>query len=158
MSRFLKIVSLSLLILLAAGALFAQGTQPKQAWPAYAFSILLGFGTGQYYVGANGTPFLIGDLVGVGGVVVGEVVILSSVASALSNPTSSSVASGGAGVIVGYGLIVVGGIVYLVSHVWEIIDIFPAVDKARKAGKVVEVVPVVDVRRTSFELGVSLKY
>jgi hypothetical protein len=61
-------------------------------------------------------------------------------------------------VVVGYGIVVVGGLVYLVSRVWEFVDVFGAVDKAKKAGKVVEVVPVVEVRRTSFELGVSLKY
>jgi hypothetical protein len=158
MSRFLKIVSLTLLILLAGGALFAQGTQAKPAWPAYAFSIVLGFGTGQYWVGANGTPFLIGDIVGLAGIVIGEVVIVSSVASALASPSVSSVESAGTGVVVGYGIVVVGGLVYLVSRVWEFVDVFGAVDKAKKAGKVVEVVPVVEVRRTSFELGVSLKY
>jgi hypothetical protein len=36
--------------------------------------------------------------------------------------------------------------------------VFGAVDRAKEAGRVVEIVPVVHVRRTSFELGVSLKY
>lgn len=77
MARLPKIVTLVLLILLGAGALFAQAQPKKPAWPAYAFSLLFGFGTGQYYLGDNGTAFLIGDVIGLGGIIAGEVVALS---------------------------------------------------------------------------------
>ena len=67
MSRLFKVVSLMLLVFLAAGALFAQDQPKKPVWPAYVFSLALGFGSGQYYLHENGTPFLIGDAIGYGG-------------------------------------------------------------------------------------------
>jgi hypothetical protein len=157
MSRFLKIVTLALLILLAAGSLFAQSSA-KPAWPAYPLAIILGYGTGQYYVGANGTPFLVADIVGDVAVYGGLIWAVSSAASVLTNPSATGAADAATGVFIGYGLVGVGSVVLLVSRIWQIVDVFGAVDKAKSAGKVVEVVPVVDVQRTSFELGVSLKY
>ncbi len=158
MSRFVKVVMISLLILLAAGTLFAQDAGPKAAFPAYALSILLGFGTGHYYVGANGTPFLIGDLVGVGGMAAGGIIAVASLFSAATNPTYTGAANAISGAAIGYGVLGVGAAVYLVSRVWEDISIFGAVDAAKKAGKVAEVVPVVNIQPTSFELGLSVKY
>lgn len=151
MSRLFKIVTLAFLIFLAAGALFAQDAQPKAAGPAYALSILLGFGTGQYYLGTNGTPFLVGDLIGVGAWIGGGLFALSARGA---TDTQAAVPL----TVTGFAFVLAGSLVYLVSHVWEIIDVFAAVERAQKAGTVVEMVPVVDVRRTSWELGVSLKF
>jgi hypothetical protein len=157
MSRFLRIVTMALLILLAGGALFAQGSA-KASWPAYPLAIIVGYGTGQYYVGANGTPFLIADVVGDAALYGGLIYAVVSAASVIGNQSMSGAANATTGVLVGYGIAGVGSVVLLVSRIWQIVDVFGAVDKARADGKVVEVVPVVDVRRTSFELGVSLKY
>jgi hypothetical protein len=56
--------------------------------------------------------------------------------------------------------LVVGPFTFLFSRIWQIFDVFWAIDEARRAGRVAKVVPAiaVDVRRTSFDLGVSLKY
>jgi hypothetical protein len=154
MSRFLRIVTFALLAFLAAGAAFAQeaqDAQPKAAWPAYAYSLLLGFGSGQYYLGTNGTPFLIGDLIGVGAWIGGGIFALSARSTTDAQAAISSTVTGSV-------FIIVGSLVYLVSHVWEIIDVFRAVDSAQRAGRVVEIVPVVDVRTTAWELGVSLRF
>jgi hypothetical protein len=151
LSRFLRIVTFALLAFLAAGVVSAQDAQPKAAWPAYAYSLLLGFGSGQYYLGANGTPFLVGDLIGVGAWIGGGIFALSARSTTDAQAAISSTVTGSV-------FIIVGSLVYLVSHVWEIIDVFHAVDSAQRAGRVVEIVPVVDVRRTAWELGVSLRF
>jgi hypothetical protein len=152
MSRLFKVVTLVLLVFLAANSLFAQ-EQPKAAGPAYILSIFVGFGLGQYYLGQNGTPFLVGDLIGMGMVLAGMELVLTSF-------FAPSVSAWNDTVNTGCTAFMVGGIVFLVSRIWEIIDIFGAVNRARKAGKVAEVVPVIDVdiQRTSFELGVNLRY
>ncbi|HVN77549.1 MAG TPA: hypothetical protein VMW38_00995, partial [Terriglobia bacterium] len=140
MSRLVKVVLLMLLVFLAAGSVFAQTTPPpKSSTPAYLLAILLGFGSGQYYVGENGTPFLIGDLAGWGMEIAGYLVILSDASSA----SYTSTADTGAYLVLG------GAAVLLVSRIWEIVDVFGAVDKARAAGRVA-VVPVIDVKRTSY--------
>ncbi len=128
---------------------WAQDAQPKAAWPAYFFSIVSGFGTGRYYLGQDGTPFLIGDLVGLGGI---GAAFIRALAASSSGEGSLSAGFQALGLYLG------GFIVYLVCRVWEFIDVFGAVDRAKEAGQVVEVVPVVDVRRTSLELEVSLKF
>ena len=159
MSRLFKVVSVMLLVFLAAGSLFAQDAQSgKPAWPAYAFTFLLGFGTGQFYLGQNGTGFLIGDAAGLAGLGVGYAVIASSIFSIGTSYTDTSLTSAGTGVIVGYGLVVVGSIVFLISRIWEDIDIFGAVNRARQAGKVAEINPVLEIHNTSFEAGISIRY
>ena len=159
MSRLFKVIALALLILLAAGALFAQDApMSRPAWPAYALTYLLGFGSGNFYLGQNGFGFLIGDAAGIAGLGIGYAVIVSSVLAIGTGSTTSSLTSAGTGVITGYGLVVVGSIVYLVSRVWEDIAIFGAVDKARKAGTVAEVEPILEMNNNSLEAGISIRY
>ena len=147
-----------LLVLLAAGALFAQDAQPKAEGPAQAFSVLPSFGTGQYYVGANGIPFLTADVVSWAGWVAGIAVEYA----AAYDPSLYSISPYEGGLVAqatGLGIVLAGGLVVLV---------FSNVDRAKKAGKVAEIVPVFTVQCTSFgagvlpvtslELGVALKY
>lgn len=138
MSRFLKVVAIALLVLLAANSVFAQ-EQPKAAWPAYLLSIFLGYGLGHYYCGENGTPFLIVDAVTATCMVV--------MGSGFSSSSSLS--------ILGFGSAII-----MVSRIYEMIDIFGAVLRAKKAGRVAEVIPVIDVdiKRASFGFGVSLRF
>ncbi|MGA2641289.1 MAG: hypothetical protein ABSG21_10365 [Spirochaetia bacterium] len=165
MSRLIKVVSLMLLVFLAAGNLFAQTTQPKAAWPAYVLCIFPGYGFGHYYLGQNGTPFLLGDLIGAGVALAGMGLIASafSPGSVLSidiflvffpyGPPPEIVVDSSE-FRTGCALLIAGGVVLLVSRIWEFIDVFAAVDRARAAGKVA-VVPVFNVQRTSYKPGVS---
>jgi hypothetical protein len=125
-------------------AVSAKGQdKPKSAAPAFFLSVFVGFGTGQYYCGTNGTPFLLLDILGLTMTFVG-------VPAAISSQNFSDAAY----------FLVVGPFTFLFSRIWQIFDVFWAIDEARRAGRVAKVVPAiaVDVRRTSFDLGVSLKY
>jgi hypothetical protein len=142
-----KLVIITCTVTLAAGIAFAQATpEAKPAWPAYLFSIFLGFGTGQYWVGENGNLFLIGDASCVG------VVALGAVMASLSAGTSPPSAQ----VTVGYVMVGVGAIALSVFRIWELIDIFGVVDTARKSGKVAEIDPVIIASPASFGLGAQL--
>ncbi len=144
MSRLITVIALILIGFLAAGAVFAQDLQPKAEWPAYLLSVFIGFGTGHYYLGANGTPFLIGDVLGLGVEVGG---LLYELGAAVALDTTQT--------LDGLTLVIVGAGIFLVSRIWEVVDVFSAADEARKAGRVAAVVPVFSVRRTSFESGVA---
>ncbi len=62
--------------------------------------------------------------------------------------------------LTGAAYIELGGIVFLISRIAQIIDIFGVIDEARKAGRIADVAPVIDVdiQRTSIEMRVSLEY
>ncbi len=141
--------------MLSANSLFAKPQEtPRQAWPAYAFSILLGFGTGQYYLGENGTGFLIGDVGGIVCMVGGYVYMASALISAASLSPGSSLTTVGTG----YAIVGVGAVVYLVSRVWEVVDIFGTAERLRKGGKVAGLQPVIDVRPDAVAFEVSYSY
>jgi hypothetical protein len=151
MSHILKIIVVMLCIILFADALFAQSpTDVRPAWPASLFSIFLGFGTGQYWVGSNGNLFLVGDLSCVGVIAIGAVIVYGS------SRSSSSPALSGAGA--GYLMIGVSAIAYSAFRLWELLDVFNAVDTARRAGSVTEFYPVVAVNPTSIELGFRIRF
>ncbi len=150
MSGSRKALVLFLLVAVGAGTAFAQASPPpREAWPAYGLSIFVGFGTGHYYLGANGTPFLIGDVAGLGLVGGGYIYMLSSILGAASNPYSFDPATA----YVGYGIVGLGVLVFVVSRVWEVVDVFGVVERLRGEGKVV-VTPVIRVEsnQTSVEL------
>lgn len=141
---------------------FAQDSRPRASWPGYALGILLGFGTGHYYFGENGTPFLVGEVVGFGGIVVGLVKLNNA---SLSSPTMTV---GDALHSPEVSLALAGALVFWVSRIWEIADLFGAADRAKRAGRVADLCPVVNVQRTShapgispltsYEVGVLVKY
>lgn len=141
MSHAGKLVVMVLAVMLTAGAVSAQSApEPKPSWPAYVFSIFVGFGTGQYWAGGNGNLFLIADLSCVG------VMTAGAVAAASSTPPGT----------VGYVMIGVSAIAFSAFRIWELLDVFGAVEEARKAGKVAAVDPVLGISPTSLELGVRL--
>ena len=144
MFRPLKVVTLAFLVFFAASSLFAH-TQPKAALPALLLSVFVGFGSGQYYCGTDGTKFVLYDVGGLGMTALGAIMLAS-------NDLDQS--------FTGISFLLAGAGTFLVSRIWQIFDVFWAVDEARKAGRIAEVVPVVDVdiQRASFELGFSLKY
>ncbi|MGA2766474.1 MAG: hypothetical protein ABSG17_24280 [Spirochaetia bacterium] len=151
MSRLSKVVCLTVIVFLAAGAIFAQQTQaPRSSTSAIILTLLLGFGSGQYYLGDNGVGFLLGDAIGVVGVGVGYAVFASSFVGYYRYQTSTFDE--------GLALVAGGAIVLLVTRIWEIVDIFGRVEKGRQEGTVVEMEPVIDVRNTSFEAGVSIHH
>ena len=153
MSRLFKVVCLTVIIFLAAGAIFAQQTQaPRSSTSAIILTLLLGFGSGQYYLGDNGIGFLLGDAIGVVGVGVGYAVFASSFVGYGYSRYQTSTFDEGLALVAG------GAIVLLVTRIWEIVDIFGRVEKGRQEGTVVEMEPVLDVRNTSFEAGVSIHY
>ena len=150
MSNTLRVLLVSLGVMLAVGALFAQSDpEVKPAWPAYLFSILLGFGTGPYWVGGNGNLFLVSDLSCVGFVAIGSVIVYGC-----DGLSSRSTLSGEAA---GYLVIGAAAITYSIFRIWELLEVFNAVDKAKKAGLVADFNPIVTVNPTSLELDFRLR-
>jgi len=144
-----------LLILVVGGAVFAQGVQTRAAWPAYALSIVLGLGTGQWYLGENGLGFLIGDVSGVA-IAAGGAAYLYEMLVVGSSPVGSD--SFAETVAIGSTIVGAGALVFLVSRVWGILDIVDALDRDRQAGKVANLEPVIEMRPqgVAFELSYKL--
>ena len=156
MLRSQKIVFLVLLTLLASGSLSAQ-SHPKAAWPAYTLAIFPGFGLGHFYCGdPTGALFLAGDAAGLVLFTLGyfqyghDLIVDVFRGEWKENRYGDRLPS----------VMVIGLVVTVVSHAFEIADVFRAVSEARDAGKIAEFVPTIDVDvvRASFELGGSLKY
>jgi hypothetical protein len=151
MSRFFKLVSLVLLVLIGAEALSAQeAVAPPKASLARLLGVLVGFGAGQYYLGVDGTGFLVGDAIGAAGAGIGYAIFASSFVGIGRYRTSPH----------DTGLAILGGgtVVLLVSRIWELSDLFGRIERGRREGSVAQVQPVVNVRETSFEVGVSIRY
>lgn len=150
MNRFFKILAIVLIVLFCAGVLFAQsGPASKPGWPAYAFSILLGFGTGQFYLGENGVGFLVGDLAlyaGIAGYYVNLLTLPYGDYSALQTR-----------IFVGSAILGIGSVITLVSRVWEIIDVIGSVDRLTKEGKVASLTPTLEIRPTGVCFGLSCR-
>ena len=145
-----------LLLVTATGGVFAQAAEsPRTAWPAYGLSIFLGFGTGHYYLGESGTMFLIGDAGGIAIMVGGYVYMYSAL---MSSVTSGSTSSSVSAITTGYAVVGVGAVIYLVSRVWEIVDIFGTTDRLRRDGKVVGLRPVIDARPDAVSFVLSYQY
>jgi hypothetical protein len=159
MSRLARITALALVLFTVASSAFAQEPGPKSSFPAYLFTLFLGFGTGHYYLGANGTPFLLGDVAGVGLATAG-LVIAGVNAAGGAYAVDGVMTDGFRGALIGFGVAGAGCIVLAISRVCEIVDIFAKVDQARAEGRVASVTmePAFSVTGTSFEAGVSLRY
>ena len=160
MSRAIKVITVLLLLFVIGGNAFAADAAPKSAVPAYLLSILLGYGSGHYYLGDNGTGFLIGDLAGTAGVVVGGVLAVSAAATVASATSYSDIEAAAATLTIGYVVVAAGSLITSVSRIWEVVDIFGKVDKAKADGRVAEitVTPVIEMTPTSFETGISISY
>ncbi len=160
MNKSFKVLAIVLVVLFCAGTLFAQSDEGKKAaWPAYAFSILLGFGTGQFYLGESGVGFLLGDLAGVAGVIGGSVYFFSASVAAITNPDPIAAATElGTATLIAYTIIGVGTVVTLVSRIWEVVDTIGTVDRLTKEGRVAVLMPTLDVRPNAVSFGLSYRY
>ena len=160
MSRLIRKASIPVLFLLAAGALFGEASKPKDSSLAYPLAICVGFGIGHYYIGQNGAPFLIVDLISTAGIAAGYVIMARSFVMAMPprNPGSSSGSNASIDPHIGFDIWFAASLVLAICRVWQVVDIFRAVEVARKLGTVVEAVPVVNIQVTSYEIGVALRY
>ena len=154
MSRGIRIAAIVLAIFLAGGTVFAADTAPKAAWPAYAFSLLLGFGSGQYYMGTDGLWYTVGDVAGLAAIAGGYLYMAGSLVSA---GTSSSYTSVATGVTVGYGIMVVGALLWGVTRVWEVVDTVITAPKLTGQGKLA-VAPVIEAGPAGTTVALSFKY
>ena len=127
--------------------------EPKSAGLAFFLSVFVSFGTGQYYCGTNGTTFLLLDLLGL---TMTAVAVLDPLLAMRSAQVVGSARTFEEALV----FLFLGPITFLVSRIWQIVDVLWAIYEERKYGRVAEAVPVIaiGIRRTSFDLGVSLKY
>ena len=150
MSHALKVILVMLGVTVAVGMLFAQSApEAKPSWPAYLFSILLGFGIGPYWVGGNGNPFLVGDISCVGVMAIGALIVHGG--GGLSSTSTFS------GEDAGYLMIGAAAIAYSVFRIWELLDVFNAVEIAKTTGVVADFDPIVTANSVSLELDLRLR-
>lgn len=150
------------LLLIAAMAATAQ--EPMQdSTPAYLLSVLLGFGTGHFYLHVgDGMRFL---LLEAGALTVAGVGLM------LGFPHSSGPSSLGFSprYIAGLGITVFGALAYSGFRIWEIVDVISTVKALRAAGRVTmrpsvalcltaEAQPGVKPRRPGVLIGARLSY
>ncbi len=145
MPRSPRLPALVLLVFLAAGSVVAQ-EQPRSSATAFLLSTFVGFGSGRYYCGANGIGFLVADSISV--VMVGYGLLSGSSASSFN------------GALQGAAFIELGAVVFLISRIAQIVDIFGVIDEGKKAGRLTDIIPVidVDVQRAALEMGISFEY
>ncbi len=126
MQKTTKLIACVLLIMLVVAT--ASYAEAKSVVPGYLLGILLGYGTGHFYLGDSAASlFLLTELGGTALVIGGSALYF---ATALSLDL--------AGAYTGLILIAAGAVVLEVFHIIEIIDIFRAADQAKRAGKVSE--------------------
>ncbi len=123
MSRLTKILICTVLLLgILSGTVFAEG---KPALPGYLLAILLGFGTGHFYIEVDGLPLLVIEIVGLGFGVLGTLLATVAAAAFLTAPTISGLTTIAVWTVisgVGFG-------VYGIARLVEIIGIFIDRDK-----------------------------
>ena len=142
---------------LIPGIAFAQA---KSAVPAYALSILLGFGSGHSYAGSpKSTTFLIGDLASVGVAAVGGVMIVSAAKSGATTTDVSSGTKALGNALSGALVMGLGGLSFSVFRIWEIIDIFGTVETQKKANVLASLNPSIGIGSDGgVKLALSYKY
>ncbi len=154
MSRTVKILVCTVLLLgILSGTAFAEG---KPALPGYLLAILLGFGTGHFYIEVDGLPLLVTELVGLGFGVVGTILATVAAAQFLTAPTISGLTTIAVWTVisgVGFGI-------YGIARLVEIIGIFIETDKQQKAGVVAtaSLEPMFELRPDMVSAGVRLRY
>ena len=155
MHRSIRVAFLALLIILPSVSLFAE-PHPKAAWPAYVLAIEPGFGLGQFYCcDANGVFFLITDFAGALLMAFGMLKVVPLVGWwELTGTVEPQLAPRD------YSIFWWGVVISVASRILEVIDVGRAVDNARKAGRIADIVPTIDadIRRSSFEAGFLVRY
>lgn len=148
MQKAKKLIACTVLIFfMLATATYAE--EAKSPVPAYLLSFLLGFGTGHFYLGDDSASlFLIGELCGTGLIIASLFIALSGFDLFGSDPHSfeSTIAQ----VVAGIGILTL-----TIFRIWEIIDIFGAVDDAKKRGTAASNNVSIKLSPTSFSLNYS---
>jgi hypothetical protein len=145
MSRIARIVAVSLIMLFAAGIVFSDDQQAQnQSNEALIFGRFIGFGSGQFFLGHNGTGFLIGDSVGIVAMVAGVIIIPPGFPNGRYYIPTATTALAVFGA---------GALEYLISRIWEMNDLRKAI-----AGKVSFVAPEFQIGDTSLEMGISFRF
>jgi hypothetical protein len=146
-------------IIVFLGAAFSASaeTPSRPEQPAYFFSLIIGFGTGPFYLGNNGIGFTLADTAGIL-CTVGGVSYLISIFENPSAYSMDSYSSAIGGFLLGYGATVGGILIFIAARVWEFVDVAMTIYNRHNQGPVAEIVPTFDItpRRTSF--GLSLRY
>jgi hypothetical protein len=169
MSPIAKVGVILLLLLVAAGSLFAEDAGARPVWPAYLFSILLGFGSGQYYLGQDGMPFLVADIAGCAVEIIGLGIEFSGIASLYRfSYYGTDYQNALDQVWTGLAVVVGGGAVLVVSRVFQIVGVARETGRARSGEKVsgaepwFELVPVWfapgSAPAVSCDVGLTLRY
>jgi hypothetical protein len=147
------VVAVVVVLLVAAATAAGAQEEKKDPMPAYLFSILLGFGTGHFYLHDGGAlRFLL--LEGGALVVTGIGIGLALAAVFTMNPSSPEYSSShAAGTSIG----VFGFLAFTGFRYWEIVDLILTVKRMRSAGKVA-MRPAVQLSQGRTQLGVALSY
>jgi hypothetical protein len=139
------VVVLLIGMLFAASLAAADQTPQKPMWPAILFSALLGFGSGQYYLGESGVLFTVGEAAGLGLCIGGGV--YSYAVRYNWNARGGDIAEG----------IAVGGLVVFVAlRIWEFIDVVSY--RPRKAEQTSFLTPAIDVRPEGVSFALRWQY
>jgi hypothetical protein len=154
--KMVRILLIAVLVGACAGSAFSQSEEASRRLAvANALAGLVGFGTGQYYLGRNGLGFLVGDAVGAGCVVGG--LALDIYGWEQSGWFTSSQPSA-VPLIAGSVLLVGGSAVYIVTRIWEIVDMVRLNQALRREDGVVGMLPTVEVRPEAVAFGVAITY
>jgi hypothetical protein len=155
MKRFARALAVVLVLLLAAAtASLAQETK-KDSTPAYLFSILLGFGTGHFYLQDKAAvKFLLLDLGSLAASMVGIGLMTYSLIQLETEPYSLEFPTG---YLFGIGLGVLGSLFYSGFRIWEVVDVIKTVNEQQAAGKVT-LMPSMRLEPGGTQLGVTLSY
>jgi hypothetical protein len=150
--KFSRLLTLLLLCIFIGNCCYARNETQKEEWPAYLLAIFNGFGAGHHYLGDDFSLFFLGSqFAGCALITWGFVFLyfspeIFSYEYAETTLTSSIY------------LISCGALVYLISRVWEIVDIFYAVKRAREAGKIAEFKPYIDIQPSKTGFGISYRF
>jgi hypothetical protein len=154
MKRLVRILAVVLVVMLVAATVSMAQEIKKDSTPAYLFTILLGFGTGHFYLQDKAAvQFLLLDAGSLAVTAAGYVVVMSSLYSADPYLTEEWPAEWS----IGLGLMLAGSLVYSAVRIWEIVDVIKTVNEMRAAGKVA-MRPVLEIGPGSTQVGVSLSY
>ncbi len=133
---------LVVLVLLLAVVSMSAFAQQKSATPAYLLGILLGFGTGHFYLqDSMAVPFLVMEGSATAGIIVGYIIYAAAASSWITSGltglyTGTTVSGPPAGLYIGGGLAIIGGLALTGFKIWEIIDLFGVVKEQREQGKI----------------------
>ena len=140
------VVMLIMLIIITV-SLPAQETK-KNELPAYLLTILVGYGSGHFYLGANNAAsFLLWDVVGLAVEIGGA----SYVYMSLINPDLEGVSTGT--------LVMYAGVAIIAAtRIYEIVNLITTIDRMKTEGKIVSLRPIVKPTANGVSIALSFSY